>query len=288
MSKRWYKRCGADFIHGTMGLSLEEKGAYSLCLDLIYDHGGPVPDDPRWLSGICGVSLRKWASIRQRLISVGKLVAEDGHLMNARAVFEIASAKLSSENLAERGSKGGRKRAENACRTKENNNLGEAGLKHLEEDKKRTEGENTPAAVTSYSDSASWLRGLVGEHPVAVATDIHVMEALLSEGITRDDMAAGISAALKSGYRPKYWSKLVGWARRSAQERLTKAPVRALPNHRPLSPQEQRDAHIGLLQAFKRSPGSWSPNWGPRPDELGCIIDADLLAEFGYGAQVAA
>jgi uncharacterized protein YdaU (DUF1376 family) len=61
-AERWYKRCGADFIHGTMMLSLEEKGAYSLCLDLIYDRGGPIPDDARWLSGVCGVSLRKWGS----------------------------------------------------------------------------------------------------------------------------------------------------------------------------------------------------------------------------------
>src|SRR5688572_31678835 len=55
VSARWYKRCGADFIHGTMMLTLEEKGAYSLCLDLIYDRGGPIPDDARWLSGVCGV-----------------------------------------------------------------------------------------------------------------------------------------------------------------------------------------------------------------------------------------
>lgn len=35
MAKRpWYKRYPSDFIAGTIGLSLEEKGAYSVCLDL--------------------------------------------------------------------------------------------------------------------------------------------------------------------------------------------------------------------------------------------------------------
>lgn len=139
MKRRWYRRCGADFIHGTMSLTLEEKGAYSLCLDLIYDRGGPIPDDPRWLSGICNVSIRKWASLRQRLIDLGKLTVSDDHLSNVRAELEIVSAELSSEKLAESGAKGGRTRAENAASYKENSGLAEAGLNHLREEKSREE-----------------------------------------------------------------------------------------------------------------------------------------------------
>lgn len=139
MSGRWYKRCGADFIHGTMMLSLEEKGAYSLCLDLIYDRGAPIPDDARWLSGVCGVSIRKWNSIRERLIGLGKLVAENDLLSNRRADFELVSAELSSRERAETGAKGGRKRAENAGERLKNNYLAEAELKPIDkirEDKK--------------------------------------------------------------------------------------------------------------------------------------------------------
>lgn len=130
---RWYKRCGGDFIHGTMSLSLEEKGAYSLCLDLIYDRGGPIPDDPRWLSGICGVSMRKWNSLRDSLICAGKLIAEGGFLTNDRATLEIASADFYRRNQAEAGAKGGRKRAENAAAPKENSDLAQASLKPKEE-----------------------------------------------------------------------------------------------------------------------------------------------------------
>ena len=43
------------------------------------------PDDARWLASVCGVSLRKWASLRQRLIDLGKLIAEGGFLTNRRA-----------------------------------------------------------------------------------------------------------------------------------------------------------------------------------------------------------
>ncbi len=118
MSARpWYKRYGGDFVLGTMSLTLEEKGAYSLCLDLIYDRGGPIPDDARWLSGVCGVSLRKWASLRARLIETGKLTAQDGVLSNKRSDKEIAASTEKTENRAENGAKGGRKRAENASKT---------------------------------------------------------------------------------------------------------------------------------------------------------------------------
>lgn len=130
---RWYKRCGADFIHGTMMLTLEEKGAYSLCLDLIYDRGGPIPDDARWLSGVCGVSIRKWNAIRERLLSLGKLVTNGELLSNRRADLEILSSELQRRNQAESGAKGGRKRAENAAAPKENSDLAQATLKPIEE-----------------------------------------------------------------------------------------------------------------------------------------------------------
>ncbi|MEH6676152.1 YdaU family protein [Phenylobacterium sp.] len=141
MSRRpWYKRYGGDFVLGTMALSLEEKGAYSLCLDLIYDRGGPIPDDARWLAGMCGVSLRKWSALRERLISTGKLICEHGHLTNGRAEREMAEAAESSREHAENGAKGGRKRAENAAKQErnvreierdrpKNNHLGQAELK---------------------------------------------------------------------------------------------------------------------------------------------------------------
>lgn len=133
MSGRWYKRCGADFIHGTMNLTLEEKGAYSLCLDLIYDRGAAIPDDARWLSGVCGVSIRKWNAMRQRLIETGKIYVANGLLSNARADLEMVSSELQRRNQAESGAKGGRKRAENAGQASKSNDLGQATLRPIEE-----------------------------------------------------------------------------------------------------------------------------------------------------------
>lgn len=130
MSARpWYKRYGGDFVLGTMNLSLEEKGAYSLCLDLIYDRGGGIPDDARWLAGVCGVSVRKWNSLRAALIEAGKITAADGLLSNRRAVFELENAAKTARKLAENGAKGGNKSAEKRAVPKENSDLAVALLK---------------------------------------------------------------------------------------------------------------------------------------------------------------
>jgi len=131
MSARpWYRRYGADFIAGTLTLSLEEKGAYSIILDLIYDRGGPIPDEPRYIAGVCGCSLRKWSAIRARLIDAGKIAVRDGRITNQRAEKEIEIATKSACKLAESGSKGGLKRAENAAVARENNDIEQAELKH--------------------------------------------------------------------------------------------------------------------------------------------------------------
>jgi uncharacterized protein YdaU (DUF1376 family) len=131
MSERpWYRRYGSDFIAGTLGLSLEEKGAYSIILDLIYDRGKPIPDEPRYIAGVCGCSVRKWSAIRDRLVALGKIEIEGGLITNRRAEKELENSAKTARKLAENGAKGGDKRAENASARNENNNIAQARLKH--------------------------------------------------------------------------------------------------------------------------------------------------------------
>jgi uncharacterized protein YdaU (DUF1376 family) len=121
MSRPWYRRFPDNFIAGTVGLTLEEKGAYSLVLDLMYVRGGPVPDEPRYIAGVCNCSVRKWNAIRDRLISLGKIHVVNGYLTNERAEKEIENAAKDAQERAENGSKGGNKTAENRTNTNKNN-----------------------------------------------------------------------------------------------------------------------------------------------------------------------
>ena len=194
MSARWYKRCGADFIHGTMMLTLEEKGAYSLCLDLIYDRGGPIPDDARWISGVCGVSIRKWNSIRDRLIETGKITVLNGELSNARADFELVSMEKYSRNQAESGAKGGRKRAENDANSRKNKDLGQASLKPIDksrEDKKEDddEGGAKKVALGDLVDRVARAAGINADPSRAIYSRfIETVTSWIEIGATPDEM----------------------------------------------------------------------------------------------------
>lgn len=130
MSRPWYRRFPDNFIAGTVGLTLEEKGAYSLVLDLMYVRGGPVPDEPRYIAGVCNCSVRKWNAIREKLISLGKIHVVNGYLTNERAEKEIENASKDAEERAESGRKGGEKSAENRSAINKNRGLGQAKLKH--------------------------------------------------------------------------------------------------------------------------------------------------------------
>lgn len=201
----WYKRYGADFVHGCLGLTLEEKGAYSLCLDLIYDRGGPIPDDARWLAGVCGVSLRKWTALRARLIDVGKLIAADGRLSNRRAEKEIENASKTAQKHAESGSNGGRKRAENEAYRRQNNTLDEAILKHRERDQKpeaRSQSSDADAS-DARSDDAPIPPPLGGmTRRETISSDRQAFDQfwqLYPHKVGKQDAAKAFAAAMKRG-----------------------------------------------------------------------------------------
>lgn len=125
-ARPWYRRFPDNFIGGTVGLTLEEKGAYSLVLDLIYVRGGPIPDEPRYIAGVCNCSVRKWQAIRAKLIELGKIVVVEGGLMNPRAEHEIEKADEVAEKMAENGAKGGIKSGEKRRASHKTNGLAEA------------------------------------------------------------------------------------------------------------------------------------------------------------------
>lgn len=108
----YYKAYPRDFIEGTAGMSFELKGAYRLVLDLIYMQSGSLPDDDRYISGLLGLSVRKWRKLRQQLIDIGKITAERGIISNKRADKELIISRKYQE-----------KQSENRSHTNKNNDL---------------------------------------------------------------------------------------------------------------------------------------------------------------------
>lgn len=105
MTLPYYKRFPRDFFEGTIGMSLEEKGAYGLVLDLIYKTDGRLADDPRYLAGMLGCSVRKWNSIKDRLVSLGKLHIENDIISNSRADYLLIERRTYQDKQRENRTK---------------------------------------------------------------------------------------------------------------------------------------------------------------------------------------
>jgi len=103
-----------DALRGYAKLSLEQRGAYTTLLDLMYSYQEYLEEDERRLAAELGVSMRKYRTLRDQLIRAGKLYyAAPGMLSNRRFEKEIARKYERSEKARLAGRTGGRKKAEN-------------------------------------------------------------------------------------------------------------------------------------------------------------------------------
>lgn len=131
MSDRpWHKRYHGDALTGFMVLTLEERGAYQTLLDLMYDAGGPIPDNENVLARYMGVSIRKWRSIRHALVEVHSKISVDdtGRLTNARVISEVENAAKTSRKNSENATKPKRKNREVGKNDNKNNEGAENSL----------------------------------------------------------------------------------------------------------------------------------------------------------------
>lgn len=108
MKRAWFKFYPSDWLNGTRGLSLEERGAYMTLIALMYDQQGAIPDDERWMCGALDCDVRVWRRLRDKLCRYGKIVPNaDGFLVNRRVLEEVRSAELIAEVRRKSGRSGG-------------------------------------------------------------------------------------------------------------------------------------------------------------------------------------
>jgi uncharacterized protein YdaU (DUF1376 family) len=88
----------SDWLAGTSGLTVAEKGVFITLCALIYEHGGPVAHDSSRLARRCGCPKVTFEKILASLIDEGKVTLAHGHLTNDRCESEIMGRKNRSEN----------------------------------------------------------------------------------------------------------------------------------------------------------------------------------------------
>ena len=111
-----------DWLAGTSELSAELRGVFITIVALYYSKQGRVPDHDRWLAGVCNMSMRRWRSIKEQLISIGKISVADGFIFQERAEIELENALKAKDSARESGRLGGLKSAELRARALKRNN----------------------------------------------------------------------------------------------------------------------------------------------------------------------
>lgn len=132
MSRRsmpYHRRYHQDALQGYRKLTLEERGAYTTILDLIYDEGGPIDFNERWLAGELNCSVRKARAVIEALIEARKLYLPGaGKISNHRAETELENALKISRKCAENVAKREEKKRENVKIRKEINKRAEPSI----------------------------------------------------------------------------------------------------------------------------------------------------------------
>lgn len=134
----WFKKYAADWVQGCIGIGAAEWGVYDCVCTLIYDRGGPIPNDHDWLGRILGEDKATTRRLISALIKRGKLFkTDDGKLMNQRAEIELELAEKTAQKLSLAGQKGGRP-------SRKNKDLAKANQKPTEAEQNRGRGRAEP------------------------------------------------------------------------------------------------------------------------------------------------
>src|SRR5215813_6832694 len=166
---KWYKRYPDAFKGGTIGLSLEAIGAYSLIIDDLYDRNGNVPDDERYCCRLLHCDPRVWRRLREQLIKAGKIHTDGAMLSNYRATSELSSANLRGILPISRG----RKHKKN-----NENRLVESRIKNL-----RSE---TPTELAARAAQFSFAQEPLHEHDMSSEDGSVIFRRAEIEQLARD------------------------------------------------------------------------------------------------------
>jgi uncharacterized protein YdaU (DUF1376 family) len=228
-----------DYLADTAHLTTLEHGAYFLLILNYWQRGGPLPADDKKLRGIARLSPDEWAEARGTLLEF--FVERVESLHHKRIDEELEKAREKSQraresaerSLSVRRAKAARTDARGAANaqralsdraTNADRTLSErAANQDQDQDQEAAEAASARApAGEAKADFRGACLALVGEEPVLLAADFHVLERLVEEKtVTRADVLAGIQAAMaKPGFRIRHWSQLEGWARGATRQRL--------------------------------------------------------------------
>lgn len=147
-------------------------------------------------------------------------------------------------------------------------------------------GRSSASPKRGTDEFGPWLRSLVGTEPVGADPNTKPILDLLDEGLTREDIGAGIGAAMADpSFRLKSWKSLVGWVRVAAKERLSASPKSPRTARDPDAPTPLPDLveyrSVVIRRCADHFRGKWRDVWpnAHRPDHPDCTLPEEIIDE---------
>lgn len=196
-TRPWFKFFTRDFRDGVRQLTLEQIGAYTLVLTLMYDSlGGRLVDDEASIMAHTGMSRRVWRRLRAELLSLGKIAVDGGCIVNSRVLKEQSLAEVSAKFRRSFGQTGGINSGKSRREAKENRQLAEASASILlQPDTRDTEGRDTKTDKSVLESAPRRAR----KRPVSIATDA-TLPAEPTPGMCEAAVARGLDSSLAAEF----------------------------------------------------------------------------------------
>lgn len=94
-------------------LNLELRGAFWLLISLMWEGGGPIQDDARWLAGQAGCSTRRWNATVEMLKERELIAVGDGFIVDVATSGAIIAHNAYRARQGESGRRGGDAKSRN-------------------------------------------------------------------------------------------------------------------------------------------------------------------------------
>lgn len=282
MSLPYYKRFPRDFLEGTISLPFEVKCAYSVVLDLIYMKDGRLPDEPRFIAGHLGCSVRKWTAIRAALIEAGKLTVSDGIISNFRADYLTEETRKYQDN-----------QAEIAGKPRKNNGLQQPKPSQPEPEPEEYSVPNGTGETPISNEPLDDLAELRVLEPKAAAWAISRKVLCERGGLNRAKAGEIVGKLFKDhGLTPgELWEAAEATWKAGTENpipyltRLCASAANKRGGADNLEPSERQQ--IAWMQDWIESPANWRGTRGPRPGEPGCRVRPEIQYRFGVRPETA-
>lgn len=275
----WYRREPIAFLGGVQGLTAREIAVYTITLDLIYQHGGELHNDAKWLSGwISDMGAAAVRTTLNSLIEKGKLVLlANGMLSQNRAKSAVKTEGKRRENAEKTEKTRDEFSADLPSVVSEINDL--TPLDKIREDKSREEEKNAPLTpqrenrfakpeivlqtVLDPMTAKRWVTHCDerGRRPSSLQAEqqVSVLAELRKQGGNPVD---AIAFAIGKG-----WTSLgVDYFRNNGFKLANGAPPPANVDW------------AGRHEVWVRDQ-TWAAGWGPKPGEPGCRMPKQLTRE---------